>query len=165
MRPGVELDAAAAPAPRQLLQVREQRTPHPARALLLVGDEIIYIELASCVRVVVGTEHGHTDYLLVADSDAHLAARCKNRLHLSPVVLLQMRTQLAVDGLGPAEPVRRDHLMVVVSDTDNLHGGEPQRQTQPTTAASLSSPSWRNISRMPRIAWRVRPSFSIMLKR
>src|SRR5882757_8738661 len=139
------------PARREILQVFHQRPADAPRALPLVGHEVIDIEVQALEGVLADAVHRDAAHRLAVRRDAHARAAREHALHLAFVVCGQRGAQLTVHALGPLQPDRLDDFSGCVGDVDDVH--------------DLSNPSFLNMSLMPRIACRVRASFSISAMR
>src|SRR6266705_2111751 len=117
-----------------------------ARAASLVGDEIVHVELFPVKRVLVHSVDRHTRDVCAIGRHAHARAAGENALHFRFIFGRQRGTQLTVHGFGLLEPAGRRNYARSIGDLDDPHH---------------SNPSLRNISRIPRMACRVRASFSI----
>ncbi len=146
LRAGVEGQAVEARRARLLLQIAEQRPTDAARAASLVGDEIVHVELFPVKRVLVHSVDRHTRDVCAIGRHAHARAAGENALHFRFIFGRQRGTQLTVHGFGLLEPAGRRNYARSIGDLDDPHH---------------SNPSLRNISRIPRMACRVRASFSI----
>src|SRR6266571_4672087 len=123
LRAGIERTGLAVRGPREPLQVLHQRPADAPGAQLLVGHQVVDIEVKSLESVLADAVYGDAAHGAPFGRDAHARASGEHALHLA----------------------------LVIGDVDDVH--------------DLSSPSLRNISLIPRTAWRDRASFSISAMR
>ena len=155
MGAGIQVDAVAAAGARQALEEAEQRMPHAARAVGLVGDQVVDVEALARVRVLVGPEHRYAHDGLVDHRDAHLAARREDLPHPAHVVRRQIRAQLPMHRLqpAPAAPARRSRRSSSVMRTISMRPARGARRAwrparrrrlqQPVLAEHLLDPAQR----------------------
>src|SRR5256885_12651796 len=151
LRARVERSRLAIRGAREPLQVLHQRPADAPGALFLVGHEVVDVEVKSLEGILADAVYGDAEHGTAFRRDAHARASGEHALHLPLVIGGQRRPQLAVHAFRPLQPSGLDDPARVIGDLDDVH--------------DLSSPSLRNISRMPRIAWRDRASFSMSAMR
>src|SRR6266581_8710587 len=151
LRARIERAGLAVRGPREPLQVLHQRPADALGALFLVGHEVVDVEVKSLEGVLADAVYGDAEHGTAFRRDAHARASGEHAPHLALVIGGQRRPELAVHAFRPLQPPVLDDPARVIGDVDDVHG--------------LISPSLRNISLMPRIAWRDRASFSMSAMR
>src|SRR5712691_5576532 len=151
LRPGIERTGLAVRGPREPLQVLHQRFADALGAQFFVGHEVVDIKVKSFEGVLADAVYGHAAHGAPFRGVAHARAPGEHALHLALVIGGQRGPKLAMHPFRALQPSVLDDPARVIGDVDDVHG--------------LSSPSVRNISLMPRIAWRERASFSMSAMR
>src|SRR6185503_78758 len=145
----VERECIGAPARAQRPHVLHERMAHAGRAPRLVGHKVVAVHFSPGEGAFHHSVDGHAQHLAALERHRHLRAGRDHLAHARHVVAREMRAKLQVHALGGREELRVGDLALLVGDGDDLH----------------FAPSRRNISLMPRTAWRSRLSFSIRAKR
>src|SRR5581483_4567697 len=173
-----EFHSLAAAPPGEDLEVFEQRPSYAGGTAHLVGDQVVDVEAPAGMGILEHAIHHHPDDPPIALGDAHFAAVAKDREHFRLVIRGHVRAQLAMDGFRSRQQPARNHLPVQSSHLDDPHRfichggltgtpGPVIESVYPAEAsrAGCNNPSRRNISLMPRTAWRMRASFSMSANR
>ena len=118
---GIEFKGVTAAFEGYRFHVDNQEMTDAGRARGFVSNQIVAIKLPAAEGFFKNAKYSNATHLAVAHTNGHLRTPSKDFTHPANIVARQLRTQLAMHGFRPLQPIGLDNVVCCIGNRNNIH--------------------------------------------